>query len=287
MGVILITGTSSGIGLLTAARLSAAGHIVYASMRNLAKQGDLQLELDRRKTSATIVTLDVTDNTTIDQAIQQISTEAGRLDVLINNAGFGMGGFFEDLTEDEIRAQMETNFFGVQAVTRYALPLMRASASQGPGGKIINISSIQGQLAFPGLGAYTASKFALEGFSEGLSFELQPFNIRVVLVEPGSYFTKIFTENARIAVGAEKTGSPYNVYAKIIRGQIDKMIADPRRIGDPEDVAVLIEKIVEKKKPGLRYAIGDRAIKILRLKKLLPRNWFHAWQGRLMRTKRR
>ena len=171
--VILITGCSSGFGMLTAAKLAAGGHTIYATMRNLQKQNDLTMELEKRETMCQILHLDVTDNKSINKVLDTIEKQAGRLDVLINNAGYGIGGFFEDLSEGEIRSQFETNFFGVQKVTRSALPLMRATASKSGkdfSTKIINISSTQGRSTLPGLCEYGASKFALEVFSESLYF---------------------------------------------------------------------------------------------------------------------
>lgn len=275
MAVVLITGTSSGIGLLAAARLAAAGHDVYASMRNLAGSHDLAAELERRKTAAHLVQLDVTDVDSIARVVALIEKEAGRLDVLINNAGYGLGGFFEDLSAAEIQAQFDTNFFGLQAVTRAALPLMRQSAAGGSWGRIVNISSLQGRIAVPGLGAYTASKFALEGFSEGLYYELQPFHIHVVLIEPGSFRTKIFAENARVASRAENPHSPYAEHARWLRAWIDKLLESPELLGDAEDVARVIEIVLQKARPDLRYVVGRRARQMLRLRKLLPGRLFH------------
>ena len=275
MAVVLITGTSSGIGMLAAARLAAVGHDVYASMRNLDGSHNLEAELERRGAAANLLQLDVTDVESIARAVGSIEKEAGRLDVLINNAGYGLGGFFEDLSAAEIQAQFDTNFFGLQAVTRAALPLMRQSAAAGSWGRIVNISSVQGRMAVPGLGAYTASKFALEGFSEGLYYELQPFNIHVVLIEPGSFRTKIFTENAQVASRAEDPQSPYTTYARWFRDRMAKMLDAPDRMGDAEDVAQVIEVVLQKARPNLRYVVGRRARQILRIQKLLPGGLFH------------
>ena len=157
MSVVLITGCSSGFGMLSAARLAAAGHTVYASMRNLQKRETLLEEVKRRGGELKLLKLDVTDNATIDDAMNKIESEKGRLDILINNAGYGLGGFFEDVSEREFRDQMETNFFGVLEVTRRALPLMRKSSADYGGAKIINISSVQGRAPIPGMGAYALS----------------------------------------------------------------------------------------------------------------------------------
>src|SRR5271163_4899610 len=153
--VILITGCSSGFGLLTAVRLAAQGHFVWATMRDLSKKNFLEEELARRNAQATIRELDVTKPATIKNVVEEIQKTHSHIDVLINNAGYGIAGFFEDLGEEEIRSQMETNFFGVQKVCREVIPLMRQRSQ----GKIINISSIAGQVATPCLGAYNASKW--------------------------------------------------------------------------------------------------------------------------------
>ena len=277
MNVILITGCSSGFGMLFAARLAASGHIVYASMRNLDKKDDLLEEVNRRGGEVRLLRLDVTDDFTIEAAIEQIEKDVGRLDVLINNAGYGIAGFFEDLTEEEIREQMETNFFGVQKVTRRALPLLRKTAanSQSKGGvKIINISSVQGRSPMPGLGAYATSKFALEGFSESLYHELRPFGISVVLVEPGSYRTKIVKENGRVAERAGDPESPYTPYVRKFQNRIRQRLKTGKGMGDPEDVAKLVEKIVNKRNPRLRYLIGGQAKLRVFLRWLLPDHWF-------------
>ena len=174
--IILITGCSSGFGLLTAARLSVKGHRVFATMRSLNKKQELLDEVKARDGKVQILELDVTKEATIQAAVQRIEQEFGRIDVLVNNAGFGIGGFFEDLSEDDIRIQMETNFFGVQNVTRHVIPFMRRQKS----GIIINISSIAGLYALPAFGAYNASKWSLEGFSESLRHELRFFGIQVL-----------------------------------------------------------------------------------------------------------
>ena len=164
--IILITGCSSGFGMLTSARLAAAGHTIYATMRNMQKQDTLKLELKRRNTECHILPLDVTNDNSINKVINTIEKQDSRLDVLINNAGYGIGGFFEDLSEDEIRSQFETNFFGVQKVTRSALPLMRATASKSGkdfSTKIINISSAQGRSSLPGLGGLRCIKICARG----------------------------------------------------------------------------------------------------------------------------
>jgi len=264
--VILVTGCSSGFGLLTAARLAAQGYLVWATMRDLSKKQLLEDELARRNAKAIIRELDVTKIPTIRNVIDEIQKTHSRVDVLINNAGYGIGGFFEDLSEDEIRAQMETNFFGVQNVCREVIPLMRKCSK----GKVINISSIAGRVATPCLGAYNASKWALEAFSESLYYEMSLFGISVCLVEPGYYPTKIFSQNAHFAKNFEDPQSPYYLINQKVKAISQGNIKKVKR--DPEDVARLIESIVNNPHPHLRY-ISDfaSAFKLLIQKTLPPR----------------
>ncbi|MFH1360834.1 MAG: SDR family oxidoreductase [Candidatus Omnitrophota bacterium] len=245
--VILITGCSSGFGLLSAARLSAQGHRVYATMRNLEKKQALLDEVEKRGGQISLLALDVTKKNTIAEAINKIKTDNESIDVLINNAGFGIGGYFEDLSDEEIREQMETNFFGVLNVTREVLPLMRAKRK----GMIINISSISGLMSSPAFSAYNASKWALEGFSESLYYELKEFGIPVVLIEPGLYKTEIFYANARYANKFDDPQSPYFAHSQFLKKRI--MDTSSHRAKDPEDVARLIERIIDKENPYLRY----------------------------------
>lgn len=246
---ILITGCSSGIGLRTACRLAAQGHHVYATMRDLSKQDRLLTEAAKRQTSVEILQLDVTDEDSVREAMAVVEERSGKLDVLINNAGYGLGGAFEDLQEDEIRAIMETNFFGVQRVTRWALPLIRKSSA----GKIINISSVAALFGVPVLGSYSASKYALEGFSESLRFELQRSGIYVVLVQPGSFQTRIWLSNRQLAQGWNRPESAYGDYARPL---VQNSIKNYDIMSDPEIVARRIEQVIRTPKPALRYRVG-------------------------------
>ena len=275
--IILITGCSSGFGMISAARLSSSGNTVYASMRDLSKSNELKSELKRRDTNCHIIELDVCDDVSIQNTINTITDQEGKLDILINNAGYGIGGFFEDLSEKEIRDQFETNFFGVQKVTRIALPLMRKTAKKSTNifsTKIINVSSAQGRSALPGLGAYGSSKFALEGFSEGLYFELNPFGIEVILLEPGTYSTKAIDDNSKEAHLGANLQSPYFEFTSRLKDLHSKILDTRRGVGDPEDVAVIIEKIIKRKKNKLRYLAGTQAKIRVGLRSILPFNWF-------------
>ncbi len=262
--VILITGCSSGFGLLAAARLAAQGHFVYATMRDVSKQQLLLDEVAKRGGQVLVRALDVTKSQTITPVIEEIKQHHKHIDAVINNAGFGLGGFFEDLSEEEIRRQMEVNFFGVQNVCRQVIPLMR----QRRKGKIINISSIAGQCGSPSLSAYNASKWALEGFSESLYHELALFGVQVVLVEPGSYPTKIFGDNACYAKNFNNAQSPYFTFSQHLKKFVQSEMHKSKK--DPEDVARLIEKIIHTQNPQLRYVSDLSSHARIVIGKILP-----------------
>ena len=262
--IILLTGTSSGFGLLTAARLAASGHRIFATMRDLRKKEALFEEVKRRGGKVSVLALDVTDRNSIRSVVDFISDQVGYLDVLVNNAGYGLGGFFEDLTEEEIRQQMETNFFGVQNMIRAAVPLMRPRRR----GKIINISSLAGIHATPGLGAYNASKWALEGFSESLRYELKLFGIDVLLVEPGTYRTKIFYDNARYGKNFSNPESPYFTASHFLLRKVKTSVG--RCTKNPENVAALVEKLIAAKNPPFRNMPDQEGWMIYSLRRILP-----------------
>lgn len=262
--VVLITGCSSGFGLHTAARLASKGYRVIATMRGLEKQSALLSEVRRRAGAVDVLRLDVTDKTSIQETVRHIAAQYGHVDVLVNNAGYGLGGFFEDLTEGEIRGIMETNFFGVQSVTREVIPLMR----QRRQGKIINISSVSGFSTSPAFGAYNASKWALEAFSESLRYELRFFGIDVLLLEPGTYKTNIFHNNARYAADFDNPESPYYPMSQHLKKKVTEYVADCHK--DIEEVPALIEKLIRARNPPFRNIpdIEGRALYVLR--KILP-----------------
>ena len=262
--VVLITGCSSGFGLLTAARLAAKGYTVVATMRDLKKEGNLTSEVNRRGGAVEVMQMDVTDKQSVTRAVERIKMGHGRIDVLVNNAGYGIGGFFEDLTDEEIRAQMETNFFGVQNVTRAVIPLMR----QCRRGKIINISSVAGFSASPAFSAYNASKWALEAFSEGLRYELQFFGIDVLLIEPGTYKTKIFYENAQYARHFDNPDSPYFVWSQHLRKKVMDYVNDCHK--DPEEIGIMVEKLIRAKNPPFRNIPDIESQVLYWLRRILP-----------------
>ncbi|MGM0607182.1 MAG: SDR family NAD(P)-dependent oxidoreductase [Candidatus Muiribacteriota bacterium] len=260
--IILITGCSSGFGLLCAVRLCRK-HIVYATMRNLNKSEELLKRVKQNNGKIYLKELDVIKKDTIEKIFKDLKEKYGKLDILINNAGFAGAGCFEDMKDKEFRNVMETNFFGVLNVTKMLLPLIHKSER----GKIINISSIAGKVSYPALGAYNSSKYALEGFSESLRYELRPFNIEVLLVEPGSFKTKIFNENAKICDRAFDKKSKY--YKRCQHFISKRELLDKYR-PDPDKVAALIEKIVHKRKNKFRIVVGIDAKIQLFFKWLLP-----------------
>jgi NAD(P)-dependent dehydrogenase (short-subunit alcohol dehydrogenase family) len=253
MKTVLITGCSSGFGLDAAVLLAKSGWRVFATMRDPAKRGRLDTALAKVGAAAEVLQLDVTDQESIAACVAQVVAAAGKIDALVNNAGVGIGGFVEDLTLDDFRRQFETNFFGVVAVTKAVLPHMRAARA----GRIVNISSIGGRTANAILSAYNASKYAVEGFSESLSFETSLFGVDVVLIEPGTFKTEIFEANRQLAPGAHDPASPYFEVTRGMEARFDKLYA--RAAGDPQKVAAAIVHALTVAKPKLRYLVGTDA----------------------------
>lgn len=256
---ILITGCSSGIGLETAVYLAGKGHRVYASMRDTNKKGDLVEAAKKAGVSVGIVRLDVTDEKSIKSAIGSILKKEGRIDVLVNNAGYGLSGFIEDISLDEMRAQFETNVFGLIRVTQEVLPSMRMERK----GTIINISSVVGKIALPVIGMYSASKFAVESLTDSLRAELAQFGINVVAVEPGEIKTN-FDRSMRMARKSMNPSSPYFKYMKRFND------SDSRNADSPLAVAKAIEAAIISDNPKSRYVAGNGARKFLAMKAWLP-----------------
>lgn len=236
--VILITGASSGFGKITAQMLSDQGHIVYGTSRKVS---------DGTHNKVRMLVVDVTNTLSIRQAVDQIISEQGQIDVLINNAGIGIGGALEIASEDEVSIQMSTNFLGVVNMCREVLPFMRKARK----GKIINISSIGGIMGIPYQGFYSASKFAVEGYSEALALEVHPFKIKVCLVEPGDFNTG-FTDNRNISESTKQNDDYRDSFLKSL-GIIEK---EERNGCHPRKLGTAICKIVVRKNPPFRTKVG-------------------------------
>jgi len=259
--VALITGCSSGIGYETALMLARNGFHTFATMRNTKKSDSLEEIIKKERLDLIIRELDVNDDTSIENTINCIKREANRIDVLINNAGYGLVGFFEDLTLDEIRNQFEVNFFGVLNITKKIIPIMRLQKS----GIIINVSSGAGQVGFPGISAYVSTKFAIEGFSESLMYELFPYGIKVVIIEPGVIKTNFF-RNCIVSEHSMKKSSPYSRSLGKFQKNVELM---QEHATSPIDVAKVILQVLGNNEPKQRYIVGNDVAMILEAKKNL------------------
>jgi len=268
--IILITGCSSGFGLLATRHLAARGHRIIATLRNPEKTGVIQVACQHVADHVDIQILNVCQEDHVRQVADYIRRQYGRLDAVVNNAGYGLGGFFGDLSDSEFRAQMETNFFGALNVIRANLPLLHQSTPA----TIVNISSTAGLTATPGLGAYNASKWALEGFSEALRLELKPFGIRVCLIEPGPFPTKALFENARFA---KRARTPDSLYRESTEKVFALYQASNRDLhSDPMDVVYRIEKCILHHNPPFRNVLGPNARLRYYIRRFFP--WrFYEW----------
>jgi NAD(P)-dependent dehydrogenase (short-subunit alcohol dehydrogenase family) len=246
--VAVVTGTSSGIGHETSLALARSGFRTYATMRNLNKSENIKSVATKENLPIHINQLDVTDDISIKNAVQAILSEVGRIDVLVNNAGYALNGAFEDLTTDEIKAQFETNLFGVIRTTQAILPIMRKQEF----GIIVNMSSGAGRLGYPGGSAYVSTKFAVEGLSESMAYELEPFGIKVVLVEPGV----IRTNFANAMVVAKKSQDPNSPYSQIMQKMATSFEHMMENGSSPDLVAKVVLKAVTSENPSLRYLAG-------------------------------
>lgn len=246
-----ITGASSGFGLAFAKYALAQGHNVVATARRLDTLQEITIRAPERVLA---LALDVTRPQDAAAAVNAAITRFERIDVLVNNAGYGIVGAFEETPQDELRALMETNFFGAMNVARAALPALRAQRS----GAIVNISSLGGQLSFAGFSAYSASKFALEGASEALAQELKPFGIKVLIVEPGQFRTGF--------AGAGLRHMPLiDAYKNITGGTRDfARNMDGTQAGDPMKAAAAIETALESPDTPLRLQLGADAVDAVR-----------------------
>jgi short-subunit dehydrogenase len=255
----VVTGSSSGIGFETSFLLAKNGFHTYATARNADKAKTLRDVSDKDKLPIQVMEMDVDSDKSVADAIHKIMKESKRIDVLVNNAGYGQEGALEELSMDEIKAQFETNLFGAIRVMKALLPIMR---KQG-GGTIINISSVLGRVAFPLFSAYHGTKFALEGVSESMRYETEPFGIKVILVEPLAVKSNFF-RNLKVGQKRAESGSPYASMARTMNKAWDH-VSD--QATPPEEVAKVVLKAVTSEKPSMRYTVGSDAARMIEEKK--------------------
>jgi NAD(P)-dependent dehydrogenase (short-subunit alcohol dehydrogenase family) len=259
--VAIVTGSSSGIGYATSLLLAKNRFHTYATMRNIEKSADIQQIANKERLPLQVIQLDVNDDASIRNSIEKVRSENERIDVLVNNAGYGLIGAFEDLSAEEIKSQFETNFFGVIRLTQQVLPIMRKQKS----GTIVNVSSGAGRIGFPGMSAYVSSKFALEGLSESMSYELEPFGIRVVIIEPGVIRTNFKKNSVMSKKSLDNSSiSPYSSIIQKMDASISSII---EHATPPEEVAKAILHAVISNNPELRYLVGNDMIMMAETKK--------------------
>ena len=260
--IALVTGASSGIGKSAVKALESKGFVVYAAARRVEKMADLASE------NVHLISMDITNTVSIEKGVQNILGRYNRIDVLVNNAGYGLFGTVEDIPLSEARYQFEVNFFGLTKLVQLVLPSMRKNKE----GKIINISSIGGKIYTPYGAYYHATKHALEGYSDCLRYELKPFNINVVLIEPGiiqSEWSNIAKENMEKHSLSGSYSDGVAFYSKYLEKVYSK-----RSASKPEIIGNLIAKVSVKKNPSPRYAAGKMAHLSLITRKFLPDNLF-------------
>jgi NAD(P)-dependent dehydrogenase (short-subunit alcohol dehydrogenase family) len=263
--VAVVTGSSSGIGFETSLLLAKNGVFTYATMRNLDRANKIIELKQKEKLPLEVLKLDVTDDKSVNDAIGKIENEQETIDILVNNAGYALVGPLEELSIQEFKEQFETNVFGVIRVTQSVLPIMRKQRS----GTIVNVSSIAGRIGFPLTPAYVSSKFALEGLSESIAYELEQFGIKVILVEPGVIKTN-FDNNLKIGKNVSTTNTNGNSpYADITGRRITGF--KPRfknGLSAIEVARVILNSVISTNiQPELRYLVGADAFKLTEIRK--------------------
>ncbi len=278
--LVLITGTSSGIGLSAAVECAAAGHRVIATMRSPDRGKPLLEAAAARGVTLDVEQLDVTSAGAAGK-IRELTLKYGPVYALVNNAGIARGGAFEEQSEADVRDQFETNVFGMMVVTRAVLPSMRAAAR----GRIINVSSLSGRVAFPLLSVYAATKHAVEGFSEALRWEVEPFGIDVCLVEPGTFKTSISFSGAAGTRpdGEAAAASPYGPMVETV----ERLLGDEtERAPPPDAVGKAIAGLVADPAPRFRSLIGIDARTLVTLRRMVPDRLFASGIRRLLHLPR-
>src|SRR5437899_1538470 len=266
--VALVTGSSSGMGFETSLTLARNGFMTYATMRNLNKSENIKSLAEKEKLPLKIVQLDVSDDGSVKNAMQSITDEANRMDVLVNNAGYPLNGAFEDLAMEEIKAQFETNLFGVIRVTQAVLPIMRKQKS----GVIVNISSGTVTIGgIPGGSAYVSTKFAIEGLSKSMAYELEPFGIKVVLIEPGVIRSN-FVNNV---VAAKKSQDPNSPYSQMMQKMVTSFQHMLEGGSSADIVAKVVLNAVRSENPSPKYLAGKDIEALGEAKRSMSDEEFH------------
>ena len=261
--VAVITGSSTGIGYETALTLARNGFYTYATMRNLEGESEKKITNTSKSEnlSLQVIKLDVNNDKSVIDAINRIIKEKKRIDVTINNAGYALVGAFEETSMDDIIAQFETNFFGAIRVMKAVIPIMRKQRS----GKIVNITSMGGRIAIPLDSIYHGTKFALEGLSESIQYELEPFGIKVILIEPGAVGSNFWKNLKMVAKTSDpNNNSPYRQIENSIAEALKQMVHNTI---PPSDVAKVILQAVTSDNPDLRYVVGKDAAMIIEARK--------------------
>jgi len=270
--VVLITGCSTGIGRATAERLVGKGHVVYATARRLDSIRDLE------GAGCRTLTLDVNDEASMVRAVAAVEEAEGAIDALVNNAGYSQSGAVESVKLEDVRAQFETNVFGLIRLSQLVLPGMRRQRR----GRIVNVGSMGGKLTFPGGGIYHATKYAVEAISDAMRFEVEGFGVDVVLIEPGL----IRTEFAKAAVDAMDSGTPgegpYAGFNQAVAAYTVGAYTGPtaKLGGGPEAVAKAIERAIRTPRPRARYPVTPSARLVMGVRALLPDRMWDAFMAR-------
>jgi NAD(P)-dependent dehydrogenase (short-subunit alcohol dehydrogenase family) len=258
--VAIVTGSSSGIGFETSLLLARNDFYTYVTMRNIDKFKAITNLKQKEKLSLEVLQLDVTSDESVKEAIQKITNEQERIDVLVNNAGYALVGPFEELSIEEFKEQFETNVFGVIRVTQAVLPIMRRQRC----GTIVNISSIAGKIGFPLTSAYASSKFALEGLSESIAYEIEQFGIKVILIEPGVIKTNF---NNNLKIGKRVTIDSNSPYVEMTQKRISRFKPRFESGSPPIEVAkVILKAITSENQSELRYLVGNDAFKLMEIR---------------------
>ena len=270
--VAVITGSSSGIGFETSLLLSRNGFYTYATMRKLNKSKKLNDIVEKEKLPLKVLELDVTDDKSVKDAISQIKDESSRIDVLVNNAGYDVMGAVDDISIDGFKSQFETNLFGVIRVTKEVLPIMRNQRE----GNIINISSVGGRIGIPLNSAYISSKFALEGLSESMRYELEQFGIDVILIEPGVVKSNFFENADVVNNNTSNKISPYSQITQKLFEGFEPMLKS-NSSSFPSDVAQIIYQVIKYNNREVRYLVGKDAVSIINARQKLSDKEFENW----------